>query len=311
MMQCDQTRRVLIQGLDGDRGLYYAQALQAYGTQVVGGIAAGQSPPFPGGIPVFDLVEQAIAEVGPVDISVIFDSPQKVLDACEEAIAAGIRQLIVTTPQVPSLDRWRLRSLAQTTGTLILGPHSGGFIRPGELWVGTGDPHSYQPGSVAIVSRFQSLSQEMALALHQAGMGVAWSVHLGHGGILSSDFVSWLAWAQSDERVSHVVLIGYGHTAPERAAAQYLQDHPHKPAIAYLVGLTPQNQPLYSDARTLLLYKLSSQPPQDLDLTPWHQAHIPLVDHPAEAIAQILHPRIEHPKPRSRRPAKSWKKSPP
>jgi succinyl-CoA synthetase alpha subunit len=60
------------------------------------------------GIPVFDLVEEALKEVGEVEASVIFVNPYQVLDAALEAIAVGIIQLIIASEDVPPLDLVKL-----------------------------------------------------------------------------------------------------------------------------------------------------------------------------------------------------------
>ena len=82
--------KVLIQGVIEPLGATYAPLMRAYGTNVVAGVSPGYGGTVQQDIRVFDMVEQALAIVGPVDSTVIFVQPYAALDAALEAIAAGI-----------------------------------------------------------------------------------------------------------------------------------------------------------------------------------------------------------------------------
>jgi len=74
-------------------------------------------------IPVFDLVEQALAEVGPVDTTIIF-VPLPSAGCGLEAITAGIRQIIIISAGMPPLDMVYLLRKTEATETLVVGPNS-------------------------------------------------------------------------------------------------------------------------------------------------------------------------------------------
>jgi succinyl-CoA synthetase alpha subunit len=112
--------RVLVQGITEPLGAIYVPRMLSYGTQVLAGVCPGHGGKTLHGLPVFDMVEQAVEEVGMVDTTVLFVQPYLVLDAALEAIAAGISQIIVITEGVPPLDMVRLIREAEATETVTL-----------------------------------------------------------------------------------------------------------------------------------------------------------------------------------------------
>ncbi|HAT15826.1 MAG TPA: CoA-binding protein, partial [Microcoleaceae bacterium UBA11344] len=71
--------KVLVQGItESPASTRAALMMKAYGTNVVAGVSPGRGGLELEGIPVFDLVEQAVAAVGHIDITVIFVQPYSV-----------------------------------------------------------------------------------------------------------------------------------------------------------------------------------------------------------------------------------------
>mgnify|MGYP003466122150 FL=1 len=99
--------RVLIQGVDNPLALAAIGRMQTYGTKIVGVVSAGLGGQQLGDLPIFDLVEQAQAVLGPIKTSLIFVSAYQVLDAALEDIAAGIPQLVIITRGIQPLDMIR------------------------------------------------------------------------------------------------------------------------------------------------------------------------------------------------------------
>jgi succinyl-CoA synthetase alpha subunit len=235
--------KVLIQGITEPLGTVYAPLMQSYGTQVVAGVSPGHSGKSLDGIPVFDMVEQALAAVGMVEISVIFVPPYEVLDAALEAIAAGIRQLILITEGVPPLDMVHLLRKSEATETLVVGPSCPGVILPGKILLGTHPAALYQPGSVGLVSRSGSLTYEVAHELTRAGLGQSIVVSIGGDRVPGSSFQQWLQILEEDEGTEAIVLVGEIGGDSEEAAAQYIMEQIDKPVIAYIAGrTTPKGQ---------------------------------------------------------------------
>lgn len=80
-MQFTADTNVLIHGIAEPLAATHSILMKAYGTQVVAGVSPGLGGSERDGIPVYDLVEVAMKEVGPIDTAVIFVKPYLVLDA--------------------------------------------------------------------------------------------------------------------------------------------------------------------------------------------------------------------------------------
>jgi len=239
------SQNVLVQGITNVLGSVYAPLMVTYGTRVVAGVDPGFGGQTLGDIPVFDLVEQSIASVGAVGTSVIFTPPYEVLDAALEAIAAGIRQIVIITEGVPPMDMVRLLRKTDQTDTLVVGPNSPGIIIPGATLLGTHPAHFYSPGSVGIISRSGTLTYDVALHLTQAGLGQSLVVGIGGDRVIGSSFQQWLQILEEDDRTEAIVLIGSIGGNGEEVAARHITEAIEKPVVVYLAGLTaPHDQPL-------------------------------------------------------------------
>lgn len=234
-MNLTSESKVLIQGFYEPMSTH-AVRMRAYGTNVIAGINPGLGGQTLDGIPVFDLVEQALAAVGPVDTTIIFVPPYQALDAALEAIAAGIRQMVITSSGMPPLDMVYLLRKAEATETLVVGPNSPGIIVPGKILLGTHASEFYSPGVVGIVSRSSTLTYEIALQLTTAGLGQSISVSIGSDAIAGSSFLQWLQILDEDETTQAIVLVGEPGGNSEEAAARYIVEAIDKPVIAYIAG---------------------------------------------------------------------------
>jgi succinyl-CoA synthetase alpha subunit len=237
--------QVLVQGITEPLALRAIPQMKAYGTEVVAGVAPGDSGQTIAGIPVFDMVEQVIARYGTIDIAVIFSHPYQALDAALECIRAGIRQLILVTQGIPPLDMVRLIRQAEATETLVVGPNTPGVIVPGQLLLGMHPASFYQPGTVGLLSRNGPLTYEIAQAMTQAGIGQSIALSIGSDAILGSTFPQWLQMLEEDEGTEAIVLVGEIGGDAEEMAAHYVAEAIDKPVVAYIAGHTaPRNRRL-------------------------------------------------------------------
>lgn len=234
-MKLTPESKVLIQGTIEPLASTYATRMKTYGTNIVAIVSPGE-----GGrteqVPVFDLVEQAVAVVGTVDTTIIFVPAYQVLDAALEAIAAGIRQIVIISGGVPPLDMVHLLRVAEAAEILIVGPNSPGIIVPGKILLGTHASEFYTTGTVGIVSRSTTLTYEIALELTKAGLGQSISVSIGSDAIVGSSFIQWLQILDEDESTQAIVLVGEPGGNSEEAAARYIAEVIDKPVIAYIAG---------------------------------------------------------------------------
>ncbi len=228
--------KVLVQGILEPLGAICTPLMQAYGTQIVAGISPGHEGKQLNSIPIFDMVDRALASVGGVDITIIFVHPYLALDAALESIAAGIRQIILITEGVPPLDVVHLLRKAEATETLVIGPNCPGIIVPGQVLLGTHPSEFYTPGSVGIISRSGTLTYEVALELTRAGLGQSIGVGIGSDAILGSSFSQWLQVLDEDENTEVIVLVGEIGGDGEEIAARYIEEVIDKPVVAYVAG---------------------------------------------------------------------------
>jgi succinyl-CoA synthetase alpha subunit len=230
--------RVLIQGITEPLGSVYTPLMLSYNTQVVAGVCPGYGGEDRYGIPVFDLVGQAVEQVGMVDATVIFVHPYRAVDAALEAIAAGIRQIILIPQGIPPLDMVHLLRKADATETLVIGANCPGLIVPDQVLLGTHPSQFYRSGSVGVISRCGPLTYEVAHELSKAGFGQSIVVGIGGDRIVGSSFQQWLQILEEDEHTEAIVLVGEIGGDSEEVAAQYITEAIDKPVIAYIAGST-------------------------------------------------------------------------
>ncbi|MGJ3246257.1 MAG: succinate--CoA ligase subunit alpha [Elainellaceae cyanobacterium] len=249
--------KVLVQGILEPLSLIHTPLMQSYGTQIVGGISPGHGGEQHQGIPIFDLVEEALDTVGGVDITILFVQPYMALDAALEAIAAGIRQIVIVTAGIPPLDMVKLSRKADTTQTLVIGPNSPGVIIPGHMLVGTHPANCYRPGPIGLLSRSGTLTYEIALGLTRAGLGESAAVSIGSAPVVGSSFQQWLHWFDANDQTDVILLAGKIGTGGEELAAQYIADVIQKPVVAYIAGHNVPYDPPLGHAQAITMSRLT------------------------------------------------------
>jgi succinyl-CoA synthetase alpha subunit len=276
MFDLPKSCRVLIQGMDQPAALGAVEVMLAYGTNIVAEVTAGCGGQWHGEIPIFDLVEQAQAELGQMDVAIIFNSPWQVLDAVLESIAAGIERIIICSGGVPPLDS--LEILRHSAEVVILGSGSAGVIAPDRLLLGSFDPHCFQAGSVGIISRSKSLACEAADLLRRHQLGQSIVIHVGSDSVLGSVGSEWLKILSQDSMTSAILLLGDIDRDEELLeVARSIKQQ----VIAYRPQLTSSIAPL-SDAAMLLRAGRRSQQSQDLVAN--HQQGKRLGEKPGEGV---------------------------
>ncbi|ELR99634.1 succinyl-CoA synthetase subunit alpha [Gloeocapsa sp. PCC 73106] len=231
-MNWQMSGRILVQGLGETEVLAQVTRMKAYGTPIVAGINPIWEGKLVNEIPIYALVEEAIAQVGEIQTSLIFAHPYAVLDAALEAIAAGIRQLIVFSQEIPPLDVVRLLKIARDTQTVILGPGSGGILIPEKFYLGIWEPQFYQPGNIAILSDSSKMTYEVALSLHRVNLGESIVTSIGTDPILGTSFRDWLEFLNNNPETSAIALV----TRSERidsSTIDYINSNLNKPLIVY------------------------------------------------------------------------------
>ncbi len=252
-----ETSKVIIQGITEPLALEYGEKMKKYGTNIVGGISAGFGGQVVKDIPIFDLVDTAISEIGEIEIAVNFSPYKEVLDTALEAMAAGIKQIIIVANGVPPLDTIKLLKKATINNTLIIGPGSSGIIIPNKIWIGICQPQFYQEGKVGLISLTDSINYEVALQLNRCGLGESIVINLGNEGIIGSDFKQWLEILDRDIQTEVIVLILPPQSNQEKDLADFIATEIKKPVIIYLPGEKTPIQRIVKDTNTIIANQLS------------------------------------------------------
>lgn len=240
-MDWNLDHNILLQGLRYPDFVSSFKRMEENGTKIVAGITANHTLEHHYDFPIFELAQQAIAEFGPIKTSIIFNHPDQVLDAASEAMASGIKQIIIHSGGIPPLDLLQIIKKAKAREGLILGPGNGGIIIPQKLCLGLMETKFYQPGNVGILSTGNwSLNYEIAFLLNKHNLGQSMAINLGDDPILGSSIFSWLNMFENHQETSVIILLinksQYLNITETKEAIQELISHINKPIIAYFLN---------------------------------------------------------------------------
>ncbi len=230
----DEKTRVIVQGITGRVGSFQTKIMLDYGTKVVAGVTPGKGGQKIYGVPIYDLVEEAVEE-NEADVAIGFVPAPFAADSALEAIEAGLRLVVITAEGVPIIDTIKVLRRAKQRGALVLGPDTAGLISPGRCKVGV-HPHKFCiRGNIGVVSRSGSLSYEVLKSLTEAGIGQSTVVDLGGGPMWGLTYVDILKMFEEDDQTEAIVLLGEIGGMMEEEAAKYIHEM-SKPIVALIVG---------------------------------------------------------------------------
>ena len=231
----DKETRVIVQGITGRDGSFHAQAMQEYGTQIVGGVTPGKGGQTVGDVPVFNTVKEAVDQVG-ATCSVIFVPARFAAQAIQEAAQAGIALVVCITEGIPVLHVLDLMGELKERGSRLTGPNCPGIISPGQCKVGIMPGPIHKSGAVGVISRSGTLTYEVVNNLTEHGLGQSTCIGIGGDPIIGSGYVDLLEMFEQDDETDSIVLIGeIGGQAEEQAAA-YIEANVSKKVVAFISG---------------------------------------------------------------------------
>lgn len=233
----DETSRVIIQGFTGQHATFHAKDAIEHGTNVVGGVTPGKGGTTHLGLPVFDSVEEAVAETG-ANVTGIFAPPQVAVDALLEAIEAGLEVAVIIADGVPVHDMVKTKRYLTGRSTTIIGPNSPGIITPGRCKVGIMPAHIYSPGRIGVVSRSGTLNYEAVSQMSRLGLGQSTCVGIGGDPVNGVDFRTVLEAFEEDPETDAVVMIGEIGGPQEVEAARWAAEHMTKPVVGFVAGVS-------------------------------------------------------------------------
>lgn len=233
----DANTKVICQGITGSAGSFHTRGCKEYGTQMVGGVTPGKGGQQAEGLPVFDTVEEAVAETG-ADATMIFVPPPFTADAILEALDAGIKVIAAITEGVPVLDMVRVYEKVRASGAHLIGPNCPGLITPGACKIGIMPGYIHQVGKVGVMSRSGTLTYEAVWQTSNLNLGQSTCVGLGGDPIVGTSFIDLLEMFEQDPQTEAILMIGEIGGSAEEEAAAYVKDHVTKPVAAFIAGRT-------------------------------------------------------------------------
>ncbi len=255
----DQTKRVIVQGLTGREGRARARLMKEYGTRLVAGVTPGKGGQAVDGVPVFDTVEEAWEHAGPLDVSVLFVPAPLVKGAALEAIAAGMKLLVIVPDRVPIYDVLTIADAANRTGARFVGPNTLGILSPGKAVAGMIGGRAatarewFKPGPVGITSRSGGITSSMAYYLARAGIGATTLVHVGGDAVVGLPHPEVVKLYQADPDTRAIVMFGeIGGSQEERVADLVESGEVTKPIIAYIGGKAAKSGTRFSHAGAII-----------------------------------------------------------
>ncbi len=233
----NQGTKLLVQGITGGEGSFHTQRCIEYGTKVVAGVTPGKGGNQVLGVPVYDSVEQAMAETG-ANASIIFVPPAFATDAIMEATDASMPLIVCITEGIPVMDMVKVHSYLKGKFTRLIGPNCPGVISPGKCRVGIMVGEIHLPGNVGVVSRSGTLTYEVVAQLTSLGIGQSTCVGIGGDALPGSTFVDILKLFEADDDTKAVVLVGEIGGTFEQEAAEFIKVEMSKPVVAFVAGST-------------------------------------------------------------------------
>ncbi len=228
---------VLVMGITGKQGTFWAEKMAAYGTKIIGGVNPKRAGESHLGQPVWASAAEA-AKTSPIGAAVLFIPPMGVKAAALDCIDAGIKKIICLTEHVPVHDSMYIFAAARERGAQVLGPNTAGLVTTGESFVGfmpAFNPRIFKAGSIGVISRSGSLGTLLCLNLVQAGLGISSFIGIGGDPIIGITTKDALMALDHDPATRAVALVGEIGGAMEEEAAHYASTM-KKPIASFIAG---------------------------------------------------------------------------
>jgi len=255
----DEKSKVIIQGITGREGMARAQLMKDYGTNVVAGVTPGRGGQDVYGIPVYDSVEESWEKQGPIDISVIFIPAALVKNAALEAMAAGVKLLVIVPDRVPIYDVLEIARAAKVRGARFVGPNTLGLLSPGKAVLGMIGGRAqrarewFKPGAIGVSSRSGGMTSAISYYLTQAGLGQSSIIHVGGDAIVGLSHPEIMELFEQDEQTKVVAMFGEIGTTQEERVADLIEAHSFtKPLIAFIGGKAAKSGTRFSHAGAIV-----------------------------------------------------------
>ena len=231
--------KVVVQGITGSEGQFHSNHMLDYGTNIVAGVTPGKGgqQTLDKGIPVFNLVEEAVQETG-ADTSIIFVPPAFAAEAVIEASYAGIKVVVCITEGVPVHDMVKVKKVLDQNGTRLIGPNCPGIITVDECKLGIMPGFICKKGSIGVISKSGTLTYEAIDQLVNVGLGQTTAIGIGGDPIIGTTMKDCLELFEVDQETDGMVIIGEIGGQMEIEAARWAKNNVTKPIVGFIAGQT-------------------------------------------------------------------------
>lgn len=255
----DDKMKVIVQGITGREGTVRARLMKDYGTNVVAGCTPGKGGQDVEGVPVFDTVKEAVDNVGPLDVSVLFIPAPIVKNACMEAFDADVKLVVIVPDRVPIHDILEVADAAKKAGAKFIGPNTLGVLSVGKAILGMlgGSAETarswFHKGPVGVTSRSGGMTASTAYYLAKAGIGLSTIAHVGGDPVVGMPHPETVMLFENDPETKAVAMFGeIGGTQEETVADLIEQGKFTKPLIAYIGGKAAKEGTRFSHAGAIV-----------------------------------------------------------
>jgi succinyl-CoA synthetase alpha subunit len=242
----DADTTFIVQGITGREAVNLTRECLDYGAgaKIVGGVTPGRKGREVHGVPVFDTVAQAVEHHGgPIDGSVVTVPPAFTKDAVLEAIANGVKLVVIVTERIPRRDVAQMVEFAAQHDARIIGPNCLGIIVPDVIKMGgIGGPakdaaKAYTPGNVGVISRSGGMTTEMSSTLTAAGLGQSTAVSIGGDAIIGSSYAELMPLFEADEQTEAIVIYTEPGGRMEAELARWVRENDSRlPIVGFMAG---------------------------------------------------------------------------
>lgn len=237
----DQNTRIIVQGVTGKEGSFWTGHMLDMGATVVAGVTPGKEGQEVRGVPVYHSVARA-RTAHDADAAMLFVPPRFTKDAVFEALDAGIQKIVTIADGIPLHDQIEIRAAARAAGAHVVGGNTSGVISPGKSMLGIFPywiKRVYNPGSIGVMTRSGSLTNEVTAMIVEKGFGVSSLIGVGGDPVPGTRFAEFLPDFEADPETEGVVIVGELGGTMEEEVAQAIADGTFtKPLVAFIGGRT-------------------------------------------------------------------------